>query len=43
MRTIARSLRSGDHLAQGVAMDAGQVAVEHDDVVAVEVELGGGR
>jgi hypothetical protein len=33
----------GDHLAQGVAVDAGQVAVEHDDVVGVEVELRGCR
>ncbi len=32
----------GDHLAQGVAMDSRQVAVENDHVVAVDVELGRG-
>jgi hypothetical protein len=32
----------GDHPAQVVAVDAGQVAVEHDDVVGGEVELGRG-
>ena len=32
----------GDHLAEGVTVDAGQVAVEDDDVVGVEVELGRG-
>jgi hypothetical protein len=32
----------GDDLAQLVAVDAGEVAVEEDDVVGVEVDLRGG-
>ena len=32
----------GDHLAEGVAVDAGQVAVEDDHVVGVDVEFGRG-
>ena len=32
----------GDHLAERVAVDAGQVAVEDDHVVGVDVELGRG-
>ena len=39
---MAGSSLLGDHPADGVAVDAGQVAVEHDDVVAVELQLGGG-
>jgi len=34
-------LTVGDHLAQRVAVNAGQVPVEHDDIVGTEVELGG--
>src|SRR6202034_1801644 len=37
-----RPVAFGDHLAEGVAVDAGQVAVEHDDLVGVGVEFGGG-
>ena len=33
----------GDHLAQGVAVNTGQVTVEYHDVVEVEVELLGCR
>jgi hypothetical protein len=33
-------IAGGDHLAEGVAVQAGQVAVEHDNVVAVSVQLG---
>jgi hypothetical protein len=32
----------GDHLAEGVAVDAWQVTVEDDHVVGVDVELGRG-
>jgi hypothetical protein len=31
----------GDHAAQRVTVQAGEVAVEHDDVVGVEAEAGG--
>ena len=35
-----RVLALGDHAADGVAVHAGEVAVEDDHVVGVEVELG---
>jgi len=34
-------LTVGNHLAQRVAVNAGQVPVEDDDVVGTEIELGG--
>ena len=37
-----RVIAVGDHPADGVAVDPGQVPVQYDDVVAVDVQLGGG-
>ncbi len=37
-----RVCRGGDHLAERVAMDSGEIAIEYDHVVGVQVELGGG-
>ena len=37
-----RVIAVGDHPADGVAVDAGQVAVQYDDVVAVDFQFGGG-
>jgi hypothetical protein len=37
-----RVIAASDHPADGVAVDAGQVSVQYDDVVAVDVQLGGG-
>ena len=42
IRIIAEFVALGDHPAERVAVDAGEVAVQDDDVVGVEVELRGG-